>query len=114
VSAGWSSPVSTAEAYARAAGRRHYNAKRRDQALARQAEIVRRWDRAALLGAPNPLAYGGKTRLAREFGVSAATVTRDLRRIRERLERLPCPVCSSPVDRQRWEELERQGRVKIR
>jgi hypothetical protein len=109
----WSAPVSDTEAARRAGGRRRYNALRHDRAIARQAEIVRRWQQSTLFGGPNPLGYGGKTRLAREFNVAPATIRRDILAIRERFGRLVCPLCDSMVDIRRWKELEHQGKVRI-
>lgn len=109
----WSAPVSDAQAARRAGGRRRYNALRRDRAVARQAEIVRRCEQSTLFGGPNPLAYGGMARLAREFNVAPATIGRDIRAIRERFGRLICPLCNSMVDIRRWKELQQQGKVRI-
>jgi hypothetical protein len=106
VSNSWSAPVSDAEAARRAGGRRRHNALRHDLAVARQAEIVRRWQQSTLFGGPNPLGYGGKTRLAREFNVAPATIRRDVMAIRERFGRLACPLCNSLVNVDRWRELD--------
>jgi len=113
VSNSWSAPVSDAEAARRAGGRRRYNALRHDRAVARQAEIVRRWQQSTLFGGPNPLGYGGKTRLAREFNVAPATIRRDVTAIRECFGRLACPLCSSLVNVDRWRELERKRKVSL-
>ena len=67
-------PKSAAEAYRRAGGRRRYHARRRREAeerRARVAELVMQWG----------WVQGTQARIAREVGVSEATISRDMRRI---------------------------------
>jgi DNA-binding NarL/FixJ family response regulator len=67
-------PKSAEEAYRRAGGRRRYHARRRREAeerRARVAELVIRWG----------WVQGTQARIARELGVSEATISRDMRRI---------------------------------
>jgi|SRR5215213_4133647 len=67
-------PKSAEEAYRRAGGRRRYHAQRRREAeerRARVAELVVQWG----------WVQGTQARIARELGVSEATVSRDMRRI---------------------------------
>jgi hypothetical protein len=109
----WSSPVSNTEAARRAGGRRRHNALRHDRAMLRRARIVEEWKHTTMFGGPNMFAYGGKVRLARELGVSRATITRDLAFIRTAWGRLPCPTCGSQVDMRHWRELERDRKVKV-
>lgn len=67
-------PQSAQEAYRRAGGRRRYHAQRRREAEARRArvaELVMRWG----------WMQGTQARIARELGVSEATISRDMRKI---------------------------------
>lgn len=67
-------PKSAEEAYRRAGGRRHYHARRRREAeerRARVAELVIQWG----------WVQGTQARIARELGVSEATISRDMRKI---------------------------------
>ncbi len=67
-------PKSAEEAYRRAGGRRRYHTQRRREAeerRARVAELVMRWG----------WVQGTQVRIARELGVSEATISRDMRRI---------------------------------
>jgi len=67
-------PQSAGEAYRRAGGRRRYHARRRREAegrRARVAELVIRWG----------WVQGTQARIARELGVSEATISRDMRKI---------------------------------
>ncbi len=64
----------------RAGGRRAYNARRRDEALLRRSEVARlslHWSRAH-----SPLQRGKGAWIARQLGVSEATISRDLAAIR--------------------------------
>ena len=79
-----------------AGGRRHINALRQERARARQADI-RRW----LVATQTSLAPGVQRALAQRFGVSEATMSRDVRAIfatpSQALHK--CPLCGSrPVD----------------
>jgi len=48
--------------------------------------------------------YGTQSRIARHLGVSAATVSRDVKAILPLFK--PCPTCSTIVSKERWAELE--------
>jgi hypothetical protein len=72
MTAEWSRPVSADEAARRAAGRRAFNLRRQVAASTRQVEVVR------LLGQYG-IGRGMRARIARELGVHAATIGRDLR-----------------------------------
>jgi len=63
------------EANKRAAGRRRYN-------LARQLEARTRRKRLSEVCKGGRLPHGAQARLAREFGVSEATISRDLAHLR--------------------------------
>jgi hypothetical protein len=104
VSNGWSQWVSDGEAAARAAGRRRYNALRRDRAQYRRIQVAE----LLLSGGWN---YGAQARIAEELGVSDATISRDLKAIFPGA--IQCPVCACRHPLERWRELERQGRVKL-
>ena len=80
----WSAPTSWDEACRRASGRRWYNSVRQFRAAQRQAEVARRLRELALR-------RGAQARLARELGVSAATINRDVQ-VLLRLNRC-CPTC---------------------
>ena len=70
----------------RNAGRRHYNAMRRDNAEMRRTRV------AKLL-----LEQMCQVDMAKRIGVSPATISRDVRAInRELMEAAECPVCGSP------------------
>lgn len=87
----WSAPVGNIEAACRAGGRRGYNAHRQAQALVRRLRV------AELLG-QSGFHRGALARLARELGVSKATITRDVQSM------LPiacfCPCCARLVPRE--------------
>jgi hypothetical protein len=81
---GWSEPTSDDEAHRRAAGRRHYNSVRRFRATCRRMQVAR------LLCVQGALtAHGTQVRLARQLGVSRATICRDV--ARPLRESYPCP-----------------------
>jgi hypothetical protein len=87
----WSAPTSWDEVVRRAAGRRKYHALRRFQrALRRQqvAELLTRYG----------LRPGVRARIARELGVSQATISRDVKAVEESMA--PCPCCGSLVPRE--------------
>jgi hypothetical protein len=71
------------------AGRRRYNAVRQFQAAYRQAEVVR------LLRKYGLFTRGTQARIARELGVSRATICRDVAAILA--STYPCPHCRLPV-----------------
>jgi hypothetical protein len=62
----------------RAGGRRRYNARRKAAKFVRRARVLVR-----LMDFPRPLPWGTQERLAAEFGVSPATIARDMRAIRD-------------------------------
>jgi DNA-binding CsgD family transcriptional regulator len=67
-------PKSAEEAYRRAGGRRRYHARRKrdaEERRARVAELIIQWG----------WVQGTQARIARELGVSEATISRDMRRI---------------------------------
>jgi hypothetical protein len=77
MSTNWTAPTSWDAVCRRAAGRRRYNAARKELRNARRAEIICRakgmsWWRL----------YGIQAALARELGVSRATISRDFRAFR--------------------------------
>ena len=104
MSNGWSDWVSDGEAAARAAGRRKYNALRRDRAQYRRIQV-------AELLMSDGWTYGAQARIAQELGVSDATICCDLKVIFPGA--IQCPVCACRHPMERWRELERQGRVKL-
>ena len=73
----WTNPVSKDEAQKRAGGRRSYNARRQNAALLRQHQI------ADLLRdmSGGLFDWGFRSELSRKFGVSRATITRDLQHL---------------------------------
>jgi hypothetical protein len=84
----WSEPTSTDEAHARAAARRHYNALRREHAQQRRNQVLQ------LLGDYGGLHRGVQARIARQLGVSEATISRDLRAVLTGYDRHAfCPLC---------------------
>jgi hypothetical protein len=84
----WGAPTSWDVVCRRAAGRRRYNAGRRFLRNLRRAQIVCR-----LAGTGVPASVGGfrgiQARLAQELGVSPATISRDLRALRNPAYRMP-------------------------
>jgi hypothetical protein len=87
VSNNWSAPTSLDEVRRRAGGRRHYNAWRQHLALFRRCKVSR------LLGRYKLFERGTVTAIARELGVSVATVSRDLQAMLR--EHQPCPHCGA-------------------
>lgn len=80
---GWT-PTNLDEAIKRAAGRRRYNYMRHIQAEVRRSELVEfMWD----VG----VSYGSQAAAARLFGVSEATISRDMAVIMRGRSR--CPHC---------------------
>lgn len=72
-------------------GRRRHNATRRVQAVERRAKVRAR---VAELG----WRYGTQAQVARELGVSEATVSRDLASIAPHV----CPTCREPTTGRLW------------
>jgi hypothetical protein len=89
----WRAPKSWDEVCRRAAGRRRYNAERQ------VGVMVRRW-RVLELVKQTGLVSGAQRRMAKELGVSEATISRDIDAM------LPlamfCPCCMSLVAREGW------------
>ena len=112
----WSARVSDDVAFRRAGGRLHYNSIRQETAYSRQTEIINAWDWSTLMGfgGGDLTAWGGQARLARKLGVSPATISRDLKKIRGEYERSRCPTCDGSVRLEHWRNLEQQGRVKLK
>lgn len=69
----WSATTTADEAHRRAGGRRAYNARRRTLAIQRRARVALLLRQFAEAG----VFRGAQARVARELGVSAATVSRD-------------------------------------
>jgi len=80
----WSERTDDETMRRRAAGRRHYNAVRRFRAAWRRREVAR-------LVLEGGAGWGYQARIARELGVSRATVCRDVAWLHA--ESLPCPNC---------------------
>jgi hypothetical protein len=68
----WTAPLPTAQAYRRAGGRRHLNAKRRIDMLTRRLKVVE-------LAKQYGLGPGVRARIARELRVSERSISRDFR-----------------------------------
>lgn len=71
----WSAPTSNREAYRRAGGRRRYQEQRRQRAFVRQYAIFEAWCRHEIHLVTD---HGVQARLARQLGVSEATISRDV------------------------------------
>ena len=95
----WSAPTGWDTVCRRASGRRAFNARRREAALLRRLEVVGLYRR---LGGRR----GVQAELARRLGVSRATISRDLRALRE--DFVSCPCCGSLVPRGRLADLDDQ------
>lgn len=80
----WTATVSRSEMSKRAGGRRAYNARRQSAAKARQAKI----HEAIAEMNFNWADWRARAELARQFGVSRATITRDIQHI---LVEADCP-----------------------
>lgn len=104
----WSSPTSPEQAYRRAGGRRHYNAKRSEAAFRRRMEVF-----SALYGSGRTgsrvLRHGDRAELARTLGVSRSTVCRDVKEVWRWMRITPCPTCDHTLTMDKAEELKRQG-----
>ena len=85
----WSTPTDFDTVCRRAAGRRRYNAVRQFRAAYRQVEVIR------LLRQYGLFTHGTQARIARELGVSRATICRDVAAILA--STYPCPHCLLPV-----------------
>lgn len=83
----WSAPVDNRQAFARAGGRRRYNALRRLHMVFRRAQVAR------LLHSER----GHQAAIARRLGVSQATISRDVKALlRESLVE-QCPHCGGTL-----------------
>jgi hypothetical protein len=89
----WGSPTTWDEVQRRAAGRRRYHALRRLWRELRRGEVVK-------LLARYGYSHGVQARIARELGVSEATICRDVRATL--LTHGPCPRCGTIVPRKRF------------
>src|SRR5689334_2397286 len=87
MSSQWGAPTTWDVVCRRNAGRRRYNAGRKFLRDLRRAQIV---GRLAGIGLVNAGRHRGlQARLARELGVSPATISRDLRALRDPAYRMP-------------------------
>jgi HTH domain len=87
MTAAWSAPTTPDEMARRAGGRKRYNTWRKSMAFYRRCEISR------LLTAQGAFRRGYQTKLARQLGVSRATVCRDVAALRR--EGRPCTACGA-------------------
>ena len=86
----WGEWVSNGEAYARAGGRRRYNARRQFKADYRRYRLTCLARQSGI----NPFRRGAQTTLARMLGVSRATVCRDIAVMLKAWQQSKrCPVC---------------------
>lgn len=95
----WSAPTSTAEAHGRASGRRKYNALRQFNADLRRIEVGKLLTEYGFI-------RGTNARIAKDLGVHASTVTRDLRRILNPDDGRACPVCERWMSHKHWDRLQ--------
>jgi hypothetical protein len=82
--ASWSAPVTSRVAAIRAGGRRGVNRERQDRALIRDRDVER-------LAVSMGMARGTRKAIADMLGISLATVTRSLKRIKQNA--CTCPGC---------------------
>lgn len=103
----WSKPTTDSEAWARAGGRRRYNAHRKFVANQRRRDLLeaflRRWE--AVPGLKRNLPRGFGKEMAVRFGVSQAQICRDLKQIFSQIQNQP--VTREPFER--WLEREFLG-----
>jgi hypothetical protein len=88
----WGAPTTWDEVCRRAAGRAKYHALRRVQRAVRRKKVLRRLRRYKAVP-------GVQARIARELGVSEATISRDVKALLD--THVPCPLCRTVVDRHR-------------
>lgn len=86
--AAWSAPTPTDIAHRRAVGRGAYNSVRKLNADHRAVEMFRRLVDLEFVRGSNAL-------IAREFGVSAATVSRAMARLPRPPSQICCPLCGA-------------------
>jgi DNA-binding NarL/FixJ family response regulator len=91
----WSQPTSWAEVKRRAVGRYKYNAVRQVRAALRRRNVLQ------LLG-ERGWTYGSQAAIARQLGVSEATISRDLARILPLMQE--CAACGGLAPREWWRE----------
>jgi len=91
----WSQPTTWAEVTRRAAGRQKYNALRQLRAAMRRREVL------TLLGECG-WTYGSQAAIARQLGVSEATISRDLAKILPLMQE--CATCGGLRPREWWHE----------
>jgi hypothetical protein len=91
----WSQPTTWAEVKKRAAGRYKYNALRQLRAAVRRRDVL------TLLGEVG-WTYGSQAAIARQLGVSEATISRDLAVILPLLQE--CAACGGLTPRAWWRE----------
>jgi predicted DNA-binding transcriptional regulator YafY len=95
--AAWHRPVDAASAAARAGGRRRFNAGRQARAAERRAQVMQLVYEVRLAASGRSL-WGLQAVLAERFGVSPATISRDLARSRLRaLRSTTCEACGQRV-----------------
>lgn len=99
----WSGATSTDEVARRAAGRRLYNARRSEE---------REWRRLDVLAYLQERGWyhGLQAKIARELGVSEATISRDIASILYTNQW--CPTCGTLHSRSRWREQVRRGKAR--
>jgi len=83
----WTALTTLDEVRRRAGGRNRYNSLRRDMAAFRRLDVIR------LVRRFHGLRRGVQARIARELGISEATVSRDLQALLHR--GYVCPTCGS-------------------
>ena len=91
----WSAPTTSDEAYRRASGRRAYNSRRKGAALERRIQVARAFTEIVEEEGLGVLGRGVQARLARQFGVSKATMTRDTQFLWRWLAHRQCPSCDT-------------------
>ncbi len=79
----WRAMTAWGEVCRRASGRRAYNALRRDRAMLRRRKVV-------LLLRHYGRGHGVQARIARELGVSEATISRDIATVWALVQACPC------------------------
>lgn len=95
----WSAHISTAEAHRRASGRRKYNALRQFNGDLRRVVVGR-------LLTEYGFVRGTNARIAKDLGVHASTVTRDLRRILNPDDGKKCSTCDRWMADKGWEQIQ--------
>ena len=112
----WSATVGNDVAFRRASGRRSYNSLRQGRAWARQGVIIEQWCKSTRngYGGGRLFDWGGQAALARQLGVSRATISRDIKKIQDEIGQTQCPTCDGLVSNGRWRRLEQVGRVRIK